>query len=357
MNSAQLSKPEHGLGPPLLHVVIMLVMLVPAIARSSDVESATLRGPTPVLSYHYKADDLRYRGGPVVPSSISYVIFWRPKGFRFEPRGNDSRYMALMQRYLSDVGGTPFFNILTQYSYGPSGTPTTARDVLRHRVYARLVPDGPIQNTTHLGGVYLDTTPYPRAGTKADPIRYPDFLSEVLRAMRTERWTAGITHIFYLFTAGGPRACFVGKTQCLPSQGCATHVSYGPSRAPIIVDVMADVAAYRPCRSQETTGKYAYRSVNHDTLADFEVTILSHEQFETITDPLDGNSVTPVATNGWYDKNPSSGEIADKCESILDPILSVHLDNVKLHAHRYHVQEEWSNVDHNCVTAYRGPPA
>jgi len=354
MSSAQLFKPEQRVGPLVLCV---LIMLVPTITRATNADSATPRRPTPVLTYHYQVNDLRYRGGPVVPSSISYVIFWRPRGVHFEPQGNDARYMTLMQRYLSDVGGTPFFNILTQYSYGPSGTPTTARDVLGHRVYDRLVLNGPIRNETQVGGVYIDATPYPRAGTEADPIRYPDFLSEVLRAMRVKRWTAGITHIFYLFTAGGPRACFVGKTQCLPSQGCAAHVSYGSPRAPIIVDIMADVAAYRACRSQETAGKYAYRSVNHDTLADFEVTILSHEQFETITDPLDGNSVTPVATNGWYDENPSSGEIADKCESILDPILSAHLDNVKLHAQRYHVQEEWSNVDHNCVTSYRRPRA
>jgi len=343
---------KSAVGPLLL---LMLVMLAPTIANATYADSSTLRRPTPVLSYRYRADDLRYHAGPVVPSSISYVIFWRPRGARFEPQGSDARYMSLMQSYLRDVGGPAFFNILTQYSYGPSRTPTTARDVLPHRVYDRPVLDGPIQNKTRLGGVYVDSTPYPRAGTEADPIRYPDFLPEVLRAMRAKRWTAGITHIFYLFTAGGPRACFVGKTQCLPSQGCSTHVSYGSSRAPIIVDVMADVAAYRACRSQETAGKYAYRSVNHDTVADFEVTVLSHEQFETITDPLDGNSVTPVSTNGWYDENPSAGEIADKCESILDPILSAHLDNVTLHAHRYHVQEEWSNVNHNCVTTYRRP--
>ena len=49
-----------------------------------------------------------------------------------------------MEQYINDVGGTSFYNVLSQY-YDDQG--------------------GPVRNVVTLGGSYVDTENYPRAGT------------------------------------------------------------------------------------------------------------------------------------------------------------------------------------------------
>src|SRR5690348_8995046 len=85
----------------------------------------------------------RYHRGSVVNDLTAYLLFWLPNGYTFEPNGSSSRYERLMEQYFQDVGGTPFYNTLTQY-------------------YATVT--GPIRNVVTLGGSYVDTQPYPQAG-------------------------------------------------------------------------------------------------------------------------------------------------------------------------------------------------
>jgi hypothetical protein len=82
-----------------------------------------------------------------------------------------------------------------------------------------------------------------------------------------------------------------------------------------------------------------------------EISLLSHEIFEAVTDP-----VTDAGRGGWYDTYPSA-EIADKCEGGFDDALHAARGTapglrhflVRLHRHTYLVQREWSNVAHRCV--------
>jgi hypothetical protein len=62
------------------------------------------------------------------------------------------------------------------------------------------------------------------------------------------------------------------------------------------------------------------------------VSITSHEQFETITDPQ---------ANAWSDARGE--EVADKCLGQFGP-LAADGGNVTLNGHRYALQGEWSNV-------------
>ena len=90
----------------------------------------------------------RYHTGDVVNRLTAYLVFWLPSGYTFEPNGSSSRYEQLMEQYFQDVGGTSFYNILTQY-YDALG--------------------GPIQNSVTLGGVVCGYAPVSPGGHGEPP--------------------------------------------------------------------------------------------------------------------------------------------------------------------------------------------
>jgi hypothetical protein len=78
-------------------------------------------------------------------------------------------------------------------------------------------------------------------------------------------------------------------------------------------------------------------SPNNDIIADNEISITSHEQFEMESDPLE---------NGWSDI--ARNEIGDKC---VGNYMSVNPDgsNVVMNGHPYILQAEWSNYQNGCA--------
>ena len=81
------------------------------------------------------AQDLVNHGGPIMPSSTTFTIFWLPPGHD----SVSTNYISLMNRYLADIGGSPMYNILTQYS-GSNGATT---------------------NSSTFGGTWTDTASFP----------------------------------------------------------------------------------------------------------------------------------------------------------------------------------------------------
>jgi hypothetical protein len=115
------------------HTLRFLIATLVILIISADlpiVASARHRSSDP----HHR---LVYRGGEVMSTTRTYAIFWLPPHFHFEPHGDDNRFRQLIEQFLQDVGGTPFYNVLTQYSRGPG---------------AKLVVDGPM---TDLSGTTL----------------------------------------------------------------------------------------------------------------------------------------------------------------------------------------------------------
>lgn len=102
--------------------------------------------------------NLVYHGGPVMRSPVNYAIFWQPPGSTPFPSG----YEAGIQRFFQDVGGTPFYNIVTQYG-DSSGQP--------------------VPNAVSFGGSWTDTNAFPNAGTLADPLTDGDIQQAVSDAI------------------------------------------------------------------------------------------------------------------------------------------------------------------------------
>lgn len=263
-----------------------------------------------------------YHNGQVMHALTAYLIFWLPKGRTFEPGGSDKRYESLMAQYFHDVGNTSFYDILTQY--------------WDHK--------GPISDSVSLGGTYVDTTPYPRAGTRSDPLLEGDVQDEISRAVAATRWPDGADSMFFVFTGYDVQSCYHarGGTSCsFQTDGdafCGYHSAYWGNSGMRTFAYISDTA---PCTRLSTTGEYP--SPNHDTTADAVLSIVSHEQFEAVSDPL---------SDGWYDTVADTGEIGDKCETQFGNIRPDGSNVTLNHGHSYIVQTEWSLAAGGCAFSY-----
>ena len=89
-----------------------------------------------------------------------------------------------------------------------------------------------------------------------------------------------------------------------------------------------------------------------DPIADAEVSITSHEQFETVNDAEVGTAQQYAPPLAWYDI--VNGEIGDKCAYKYGN-YAADGSNIVLHGNHYIVQTEYSNWDNGCaLTAYQG---
>ena len=82
-------------------------------------------------------------------------------------------------------------------------------------------------------------------------------------------------------------------------------------------------------------------------LTDSTNNVLSHETFETITDPQ-GSAWWNSADNGLYGQ-----EIGDECSFLFFTTTSVYFGPsfVRLNGNRYAIQPEYSNAQHACSTS------
>lgn len=266
-----------------------------------------------------------YHHGDVMHTFTAYVIFWTPAGTRLDPSGSDARFRSLVAQYLKDVGGTRFYGLLTQYW-----------DIA-----------GPIRNIASLGGTYVDTQPYPHAGTKADPLSDKDITAEIERVSEAQHWplTPGVGYA--LITAHGVQSCatYLGHRSCsfpLPTDNgfCAYHSSSSSyHRSGATADYMpymyiADVSG---CDFVPTFGEAP--APYGAPLADAIINSLSHEQFEMVSDP---------GGQGWYGSGGDS-EIADRCETSFGPPASDGSTVRLANGHGYAIQREWSNATNSCT--------
>ncbi len=280
-------------------------------------------------------DNLPPGSGPTMHTMQAFLIFW-------DPNNNISNtFKNLLTRYFQDAGGTPLYNIVTQYYDTVGGGKTF------------------IQNVVTYGGSWADTAnAYPHAGSASDPIFDSDIQAEVDRAISANSWPTGLSNMFFVYTEKGIESCTTtGKTSCTlnvtgsdPKQGyCAYHNFFNSGANERIYANMPYVATW--------TGNPGCNNTNgqpNNFDADLEVSTTSHEQFEAMTDP--------EPNSNWTDSNCAGnvvcGEIGDKCAYIWGTANSDG-SNLSLHGNLYNVQEEWSNAAFNgtansgCVEDYQ----
>jgi len=267
-----------------------------------------------------KCPSVTYHDGEVMHAPTVYLIFWLPAGHTFEPNGDDARFQALMKQYFTDVGGTPFYRLITQYW-----------DF-----------SGPISDQVTVGGTYTDTTPYPTDGSTAHPLTDGDINASIGRAQHANNWVADTEHLYAVFTGYNIQSCYDNRgTDCSfnsKRQYCGYHSFYGSAAGTPYV--YAYMPVVQDCLDGLLQAQDRYGSPNHDPIADAVLNVVSHEHFEAVTDPL---------IKGWYDNIADEGEIADKCGFRFGPVAPNGGNVMLANGHPYLLQMEWSNKTQECA--------
>lgn len=274
-------------------------------------------------------NDLQDLGGPVMQSPTVFLIFWQPPGTHFDPSGTagDTTYENVIKRFFTDVPGSTYLNILSQYP-GFCGPPT-------------LTTTQSCFGTGTLGGTFVDTRAYPHAGTAADPLQDLDIQTEVTNFITANSVTPGLNTEFFVFTAANINECDPGNG-CTVADFCAYHGSFQSGANTVVYAFLPNDNSLPGCGETVTTSPNLVS-------ADQEIIAMSHEFSESITDPR------PLDSSDWREINNGS-EVGDICVPWMSPTglgtIGSDLSNVHLNGNPYLVQEEWSNDDEACVLSF-----
>jgi hypothetical protein len=228
--------------------------------------------------------DLAYYGGPYLTSAGSYNLYVNCAGTCW---GSTSPGTTLGR-----LGGSTFVHVIDQYI----GSTSNGR-------------------YPYSGGYQVN---YNTSGTLQDQDIY-NIVYAVARTVGT-----GYGKIYHVFLQSGVQQCSASAGGCYAQNGgyCAYHGSVDFSDIGHTLYSVEPYQAISGCNSPN--GK----------VVDSTLSTLSHEYFETITDP-------DVAINNvaWY--NNYGGEIGDICRSSYG--------NVSLSGYTYNIQREYSNRYSACT--------
>jgi hypothetical protein len=262
--------------------------------------------------------NLTYHGGPVMHTNRSYAIFWDP-GSEL-PAG----YKTLMSRYLADVAtdsglSTNVYSVGTQYSdsSGRAGYGAT------------------------YGGSLTDGTAYPASGCPVTSgfttcLTDAQLQTELDGFASAHALPRGLSNSYFVFLPGSVDLCLDVGT-CFDNFFCAYHGYLGSGGTLLLYGAMPYLSARPSC----PPGEHPNSSVSNT--GDDELSALSHEANEMITDPL---------LDAWYDGDEM--ENADKCRHTADDFgvplggSAGSLFNQLIGAHPYYLQQEWGNGAGGC---------
>jgi IPT/TIG domain-containing protein/List-Bact-rpt repeat protein len=264
-------------------------------------------------------NELTYHGGPVMHQSTAHAIFWIPAGYSV-----GANYQSVVDGYfqnVADASGRSDNDYSVAAQYGDTS--------------------GPGAYQVSFGGSVVDTDPFPANGCMDGPLPVcltdAQLQAEIDKVISAHGWQTGLSNEFFIFTPPPAGSCFdSSSTLCAYSYYCAYHGSFTSSLGNGTVVYANQPYAAQP--AAPTSCDTGARPNGDD--ADPEVNLVSHEQIESITDPL---------LDAWYDG--SGSEIADKCAWNFGPNAG---DNEQIGTGHYSLQQEWSNQTFDPSTGVPG---
>jgi len=301
---------------------------------------------------------LLFHGGQVMGTSSTgpitvTPIFWHPPGGDTFASG----YEGLINQYLADVAHdsgkyTNVFSTLTEY-YGTNGS-------INYQIRRGtpiddtnpLPPDGCNVDNKDLTGIYPDGSGYNACIDDAQVD------AETASVVKANNLPVNLSHIYVLFIPKHVETCFNAGPTTAHNQACTINHSKVPggycayhtmdSNRMVYANLSYPIyhsplqTALFTCGSDAgiAFGRGHLQSPNGNPDADVEISPLSHEMSEAITDP-------DVST-GWYDA--VGNENGDECAYRFDtPLGGTAADgnvyNQVINRHRYLTQTEFSNKD------------
>jgi hypothetical protein len=267
---------------------------------------------------------VQYHGGTITPAVHVYTIYWQPSAatYPYEASGNgassDAHYMSVLNTFFQSIGGSSYYNILTQYADPTNGAATNSVT---------------LENPTP----FIDTNPYPTLGNCTPPdtgftvcIYDSQLRTELASLISTKGWPDSLDNYFVFFLPQGVEACTNTLSFCA-HYGASYHAGYSSGSIHREYTAIADPKA---CTGTTT--------IHNDCMADAPEGVLGHEFMEGSND-----------RGSWTDPNLSSeAEIGDLCNGELTPqgTPNVTFPN----GQQFRVQEIWSNWENGCVLTYGG---
>ena len=257
--------------------------------------------------------DLNFHGGKVVVSMQHHAIYMNPNGGCTiagcwgDPEG-----------FLRDLGKSDFIHVVDQYTGSNANNRYTVSDthvMINYKPSAAPFTDADMRAVVHAVAVAL-----------AEP--------------------GGYGNEYHVFLPPGQDECFnLGYKVCYSPDDVTTFffcAYHGSADFSDIGHVLYSVEPF-----QNSSGCSSRPGTPNGQLADSTNNVLSHEVFETITDP-DGTAWWNSLNNGIFGE-----EIGDECSFLLFTPNNVYFDpsNLTLNGKSYVAQPEYNNAQHACTTA------
>lgn len=249
--------------------------------------------------------DLTYQGGSVIPYATQHIVYLFPNGSACATPG----CWGNIPQFLSDLNRSPFIHIADQY--------VGANDRARY----------PVGNQQF--GLYY-TLP-------ANPLVDAD-MAEVAYLVESALGVSGYNHIVHIFLAPEQNVCFdTSYTICSSNYFCGYHSSVQTDIGEVIYTVEPNITNVFGCNQPASSPNGGF---------DAQYSVLSHEAFETVTDP-NGDAWWNASNQVMF-----GSEIGDECQFLeFDSngyFSSFAGQLIYLGGHPYQVQTEYNNAAHAC---------
>ena len=247
--------------------------------------------------------DLSYNGGAVIPYAQSHAIFMNSAFPGFPgPCLSVAACWGDPEAFLRDLGSSDFIHIADQYVKAIGDN----RYTVGKSAAINYVPTGPMS----------------------------DFdIAAVVHAVASASGQTGYGHIYHVFLPPGQDVC-LSDGICASNAICAYHSSAD------FFDIGHVVYTVEP--DQLGFGCAVAAGSPNGARVDSTNNVLSHEMFETITDP-DGDAWFNTATLLLL-----NDEIGDECEFITSTFF-FDVPSFKIGSKIYAVQREYDNSQHSCA--------
>ncbi len=300
--------------------------------------------------------DVNYNGGPVLHATTPYLIFWDPSG---NPIASGDK--TLLERFFNDVAAdsgkaTNQYSVLSQYGDGTGSASYNQTWSSAHAINDTHAYPAPGQQCTENAG-FIETA----------CLFDSQIQTEVQNEISLHSLPTGLTGsapIYFVVLPPDVNSCFADDMTCADNFFCAYHSSVLAggndttyANISLIGAAQGTTNGSKGCQFDGNDLVQAPNSATAgDTVADVAISYMSHEDSETITDPLGnawfsdttGNEVGDnCAFSGPFD--PADGENPDAWLPTLGGTADAgNLFDEVINTNPYYTQTEWSNGNDTC---------
>ena len=239
-----------------------------------------------------RGNGITYHGGPILLGTPTAYVIW------YGNWPTSSTTPEIVNQFLNNVGGSPYYKINATYTYGVGGTPVT-------NAVAVSASSASDTGTADLSDV----------GVKA----------VVERAITSHALPNDPNGVYFVLTSAG-----IQETSGFLTQYCGWHTHGTIAGSDIQYSFVGDPTANLSACSAQAV------SPNGNVAADAMVSVIAHELEESVTDP---------DLNAWFDSR--GYENADKCAWTFGATYLAtngSKANVKLGGSDFLIQQNWVNA-------------